>query len=178
LATLDANLAKKINEIAHLMSDCEDGRKFDAAHGSRKRAGTSTYGQALCAAEGVIGMSQKGGALADLTLLDHSKMGIEFAATAGKAKEALLVLKDFIIAYGPVLAIPEESAEQIGIYVLAIVVGALIDNIPIGPVNYLRPELAVTYDAMSPKPTPTTAAPSSSSSSGCPDPTQTPVSWH
>jgi hypothetical protein len=172
---LDANLAGKINEVAHLMIDCEDGRKFDTAHGSRKRAGTATYGQALCAAEGVIGMSQKGGALADLTLLDHSKMGMEFAATAGKAKEALLVLKDFIIAYGPVLAIPEEHAEQLGIYVLAIVVHAILEKIPIGPENYIRPEIAVSYGAMSPRPTPTTTAPSSSSS-GCPDPTKTPVS--
>jgi hypothetical protein len=177
LAVLDADLARRIDEVVRRMKDCEDGREFDATHGSRKRAGTATYGQALCAAEGVIGMSKRGGAFADLTLLDHNKMGIEFAATAGKAKDALLVLKDFIIAYGPMLAIPEEFAERLGTYVLAIILDAIvIDNIPIGPQNYIGPELAVSYGRMSPKPTPTSTAPPSSSSSGCPDPTKTPVS--
>jgi hypothetical protein len=30
----------------------------------------------------------------------HINKSIEFIATAGKAKDALLILKDFIIAYG------------------------------------------------------------------------------
>jgi hypothetical protein len=110
LATLDAELARRINEAAHRMTDCVDGKNFDTAHGTRKRRGTASYGQALCAAEGIVGMAGKGGAFADLTLLSHEKVGIEFAATAVKAKEALLVLTNFITAYGPMLAIPEDLA--------------------------------------------------------------------
>jgi hypothetical protein len=162
------------------MTDCEDGRKFDANHGSRKRASTATYGQALCAAEGIVAMSGKGGAFADLTLMSHDKIGIEFVATAGKAKDALLILKDFIIAYGPILAMPEELAEQLGTYILAIIIDAVvIEHVPIGPVNVIGPDLAVTYGTMSPRPSPTPTATSTtpvSSSSGCPDPTKTPVS--
>jgi hypothetical protein len=178
LATLDADLAQRINEIVHRMTDCEDGRKFDNAHDSRKRVSQPTYGQALCAAEAVVGMSGKGGAFSDLTLLSHDKMEIEFVATAVKAKDALLVLKDFIIAYGPFLAIPEVFAEQFGTFVLALIIDAVvIENFPIGQMNYIGPDLAVTYGAMSPRPTPTpTSSTSASSSSGCPDPTQTPVS--
>jgi hypothetical protein len=175
LATLDADLARRINEAAHRMTDCADGKKFDTAHGTRKRRGTASYGQALCAAEGVVGMAGKGGTFADLTLLSHEKVGIEFAATAVKAREALLVLTNFITAYGPMLAIPEELAGQLGTYILALVIDSfLVDNLPIGPINYIGPDLAVTYDAMSPRPTPTsTSATSTSSSSGCPDPAKT-----
>jgi hypothetical protein len=157
------------------MTDCVDGKNFDTAHGTRKRRGTASYGQALCAAEGVVGMAGKGGAFADLTLLSHEKVGIEFAATAVKAKEALLVLTKFITAYGPMLAIPEDLAGQLGTYILALVIDSLlVDNLPIGPINYIGSDLVVTYDAMSPRPTPTsTSATSASSSSGCPDPSET-----
>lgn len=107
-------------------------------------------------------------------------MTIDSAATAGKAKDALLVLKDFIIAYNAVLAVPEELVNQLGTYILAIIIDAIvIENVEIGPENFLGPDLAVMYGAMSPRPTPTSTAPtSSSSSSGCPDPTKTPASTH
>lgn len=151
LATLDTDLARKINEVVQRIEDCEDGRQFDAKHGTRKRAGTATYGQALCAAEGVVGMSGKGDRFADLTMLSHDNIGIEFAVTAGKAKEALLVLKDFIIAYSPVLAIPPELVEQFGTYVLAIIIDSLVINdTPVGPMNFIGPDLAVMQLAHSP----------------------------
>ena len=170
-------MARKINEAALRMLDCADGRAFDTSHGTRKRGGAVTYGQALCAAEGVVGMASKGGPFADLTMLSHDKIGIEFAANARKAKDALMVLKDFIIAYSPVLAIPPELVDQLGTYILAILIDSMIvENIAIGPENYIGPDLAVTYGIMSPRPTPTSASvTSTSSSSGCPDPTKTPV---
>jgi hypothetical protein len=174
---LDKNLADQINEIAHRMTSCADGQQLDASHGSRRRGDTATYGEALCAAEGVISMAGKGGPLADLTLLNHDRIGIEFAANAAKAKDALVVLKDFILAYSAVLAIPETNVEQLATYILAVIIDALvIDNIAIGATNYIEQELAVTYDAMRPRPTPTSASVTSSTSSGCPDPTKTPVS--
>jgi hypothetical protein len=37
LATLDADLARRINKAAHRMTDCADGKKFDTSHGTRKR---------------------------------------------------------------------------------------------------------------------------------------------
>jgi hypothetical protein len=122
-------------------------------------------------------MTGKGGAFADLTLLSHNNVGIEFAANAGKAKDALLVLKDFILAYGPMMAMPSELAEQLGILILAMIIDSMIiENIPIGPANYIGPDLAITYGAMSPRPTPTSVSVSStSSSSGCPDPTKSPI---
>jgi hypothetical protein len=159
------------------MTDCADSKKFDSTHGTRRRDSGTTYGQALCAAEGVVGMTGKGGAFADLTMLSHDKVGIEFAANATKAKDALLVLKDFIIAYGPIMAIPSELTEQLGTYILAIIINTMIiENVPIGPINYISPDLVVTYGAMSPRPTPTsTSSTVTSTSSGCPDPTKTPV---
>jgi hypothetical protein len=180
LAVLDSDLADKINEIAHRMTNCADGTQFDASHGSRRRGDTATYGEALCAAEGVIRQAGKGGPLADLMLLDHDQIGIQFAANAEKAKDALLVLTDFISAYGAVFAIPEQSMEQLATYILALIIDSLVvDKIAIGEMNYIGQELAVTYGAMEPKPTaptPKSASVSSSSSSGCPDPTKTPVS--
>lgn len=173
---MDEDLAGRVNEVAHRMLDCEDGRLFDSKHGLRRRGGAVTYGQALCAAEGVVGMAGNGGTFADLTLLSHDRIGMEFANGADKAKEALLVLRTFILAYSPILAIPEDIVDQLGTYVLAIIIDALIlDNIPIGPTNTIDPALAVTYGAMKPKPTPTSAS-ATPSTSGCPDPTQTPVS--
>lgn len=177
LATLDADMAHRINEAAYRMLDCADGRNFDTKHGTRKRGGSVTYGQALCAAEGSVGMARKGGPFADLTMLSHENIGIELAATAIKAKEALLILEDFILAYSVVLAIPPQLVDQLGTYILAIVVDSMvIEHVDIGPENYIGPDLAVTYGAMSPRPSPTsTSATPSSSSSGCPDPSATPV---
>jgi len=159
------------------MTDCADGRNFDSSHGTRRRGGGTTYGQALCAAEGIVGMTGQGGAFADLTMLSHDKIGIQFAANAGKAKDALVVLKDFIVAYAPMMVMPEQMAEELGTYILAIIIDAMIiENVPIGPMNYIDPNLAVTYGAMSSRPTPTSAsATSTSSSTGCPDPSKTPV---
>jgi hypothetical protein len=79
LATMDKDLAVKVNEVAHRMMNCEDRRLFNSKHGLRRRGGVATYGQALCAAEGIIGMSRKGEPFADLTMLSHDKIKIEFA---------------------------------------------------------------------------------------------------
>jgi hypothetical protein len=136
LALLDSDLADKINEIAHRMTNCADGQQFDASHESRRRGDTATYGEALCAAEGVISMAGKGGPLADLTLLDHDQIGMQFAANAEKAKDALLVLTNFISAYSAVFAIPEQSMEQLATYILALIIDSLVVNkIAIGEIN-------------------------------------------
>lgn len=178
LATLDGDLADHLNEVVHNFTNCEDGQLFDSSHGQRKRGG-STYGQALCASEGVIVNSGKGAPFGDLTLLSHDKMGLQIYGTAGKAKDALDVLMKFIAAYSSTLAIPEDLVEQLALYVLVLVLNSVVfDSIPIGPQNFISPDVGVIYGAMSPRPTPTSAsATPSSSSSGCPDPTNTPVRY-
>ncbi|OAL44289.1 hypothetical protein IQ07DRAFT_649330 [Pyrenochaeta sp. DS3sAY3a] len=172
IASLDEKLAKKIDEVARRMIDCADGQKFDTLQGFRRRNSEISYGQALCASEGVIGMAGNGGPLADLTLMRHDQMGLQLAETATQAKQALVILKDFILAFSPVLGITPELVEPLGIYVLALIIDSMvIDKIPIGAVNVIAPDVAVTYGAMSPRPTPTSSS-ASPTSSGCPEETQ------
>jgi hypothetical protein len=172
---MDKDLAAQINEVAHRMMDCEDGRLFDSKHGLRRRAKTPTYGQVLCSSQGVITMAGKGGPLADLILVSHDKIRMQLANSAPLAKKALVELQGFILLYSPLLSIPPQLLEQLGTLVVALVVDTLIlDKLPIGPINVIRPELAITYGAMSPKPTPTSAS-ATSSASACPDPSKTPV---
>ncbi|KAF1995307.1 hypothetical protein P154DRAFT_611177 [Amniculicola lignicola CBS 123094] len=176
IAKLDVELARRINEIAHRMMNCEDGRKFDSEHKLRRRDDPITYGQALCAAEGIIGMTGTGSAFSDLAKISFDNMRFEFAQNAKLAKDALPILRDFILALGPALAIPEKLVDQLTVYVLAIVIDALVlEKVPISPENFLGPDIVVLVGSRTATLTPTSTSTTASATSGCPDPTQTPL---
>jgi hypothetical protein len=82
LATIDKDLAVKVNEVAYRIINCEDRRLFNSKHGLQRRSSAATYRQALYAAEGIIGMSRKEEPFADLTMLSYNKIKIEFANSA------------------------------------------------------------------------------------------------
>jgi hypothetical protein len=133
LAIMDAELANRLNDYLAMTSgiSCEDGVKFDADHPTKKRGGVP-MGKAICAAESVIKSAGKNQPFGDITLLQHDQMGIMMKGTAGNAKEALVVVKDFVIAYAPLLAIPEELIEQVATYVLALAIDQVIEGVKLG----------------------------------------------
>ena len=114
-------------------------------------------------------MSRKGGPLANLVFLSYNKIQIELAQTTPLAKKALIELQGFILVYSPLLSISSQRLKQLGIFVVALVVKTLILNkLPIGLVNVIRLELAITYSTISLKPTPISAL-AISSTSTCPN---------
>jgi hypothetical protein len=172
VAILDKDMAARIDEIMHRMVDCEDGRKFDSEQSLNKRAADVTkYAPAICAAEGVAGMATPGGPFGDLLLLKHDQMAFGFADAAGKAKDALVVVKDFVLAYAPMLTIPEDLADQLATYLFALAIETVIEGVTLTEKNRIEASLVVTGSLL-PSPVSTTT----SSTSSCPDPEKTPVS--
>lgn len=96
LAIIDKDPVGQVNDVAYRIINCKDEQLFDSKHDLQQRSSAATYRQALYAAEGVISISRKEGPFADLTLLSYNKIRIEFAYSADKAKDALLVLQVFI----------------------------------------------------------------------------------
>ncbi|KAI0004056.1 hypothetical protein F4779DRAFT_630464 [Xylariaceae sp. FL0662B] len=165
-AILDKGLASRIDEVMRRLHDCDDGKKFDSEHKSKKRAGAS-YGQAICGAETVASMAQPGGTFNDLLLLNPNQLPFGFANPAGEVAQAANVVVDFVLAYAPMLSIEPELAQQLGTYLFALAIDALVENIPLGETNRIKSSLVTTSTATSPKP--------SSTKSGCPDPTASPL---
>ncbi|KAI0431606.1 hypothetical protein F5Y09DRAFT_340451 [Xylaria sp. FL1042] len=166
-AVLDANLASRLDEIMHRLTDCDDGRDFDAGSISRKRANPS-YGNAICAVEGAVAMVQPGGALNDLLLLDPSRLHFNFAGVAGEVSRAAGVAVGFVQAYAPLLSISDDLSIQLGNYLFALALDTLIDNLPLSGENRIASSLVTTATT-----TPTSTA--TSTSTGCPDPTSSPL---
>ncbi|KAG4440793.1 hypothetical protein IFR05_003721 [Cadophora sp. M221] len=171
-AILDANLASRMDEIMHRMTECADGRDFDSGQTLRRRAGAG-YGAAICAVEGVAAMAQPGGALGDLLLLNPGQLRFGFAAGAGDVARAAGVAVGFVQAYAPMLDLPDDVAVQLGNFLFALAVDTLINNLPLGEENRIEATL-LTTEAV---PTSTLASTTSttSTSSGCPDPTSSPL---
>jgi hypothetical protein len=172
-AVLDAGLASRLDEIMHRMTDCADGRDFDASQTSRRRAPGPRYGAAICAVEGAAAMAQQGGVLNDLLLIDPARLGFGFADNAGDIARAAGVAVDFVRAYAPLLALPDEVATQLGNILFALALDTLINNLPLGDENRIQSSLVTTATQTT---TATTTTTTSSTSSGCPNATSTPVS--
>ncbi|KAH7333207.1 hypothetical protein BKA65DRAFT_596796 [Rhexocercosporidium sp. MPI-PUGE-AT-0058] len=171
-AVLDANLASRLDEIMHRMTDCADGRDFDSGKTLRRRAGPG-YGAAICAVEGVAAMAQPGGAMGDLLLLNPGQVRFGFAAGAGDIARAAGVAVGFVQAYAPMLNLPDDVAIQLGNFLFALAVDTLINNLPLAEENRIEATLLTTETMATSTPTSTTST--SSTSSGCPDPTSTPL---
>ncbi|KAI1346531.1 hypothetical protein F5Y01DRAFT_321669 [Xylaria sp. FL0043] len=164
-AILDADLASRLDEIMHRLTDCEDGQDFDASSASRKRANPS-YGNAICAVEGAVAMVEPGGALNDLLLLDPSRLHFSFADAAGEVSRAAGVAVDFVQAYAPLLSISDDVAVQLGNYLFALALDTLVENLPLSGENRIASSLITTA---------TTTPTSTATPTGCPDPTSSPL---
>ncbi|KAB5578286.1 hypothetical protein GE09DRAFT_1089179 [Coniochaeta sp. 2T2.1] len=169
-AILDADLAQRIGDLMHLMSTCDDGTKFDADKGSRKKhRATGTYGQAICGAEAVASMAGPGGPFNDLLLLRQDQMAFGFAEGAGEALRAANVVADFVLAYAPMLSITPDVANQLATYLMALAIDTIVENVPLKGENRIASSLVTTG------PTATQTASPTSSQTGCPDPKTTPL---
>ncbi|KAH7068126.1 hypothetical protein BKA63DRAFT_521179 [Paraphoma chrysanthemicola] len=166
---LDKDLASRIDEVMHRATQCEDGRKFDSEHGTRKRSGAS-LGEAICAAEAVAGMAVPGGTFNDILLIDPNQMPFGWADPGADVARAAGVVVDFILAYAPLLVIGPELAEQIGNFLFILSLETLMGNKPVQETNRIPSSLVTAT-----KTSPTSSTTSASSTSGCPDPTKTPI---
>lgn len=159
----------------HRMTECADGRDFDDGTSLRRRAGPG-YGAAICAVEGAATMARQGGPLNDLLLLNPNQLRFGFAAAAGDVARAANIAVDFVVAYAPMLDLPEDVAVQLGNFLFALAVDTLLENLPLGEENRIEASLLTTETPPTSTATPTSSS-SSSRSSSCPDPTSTPVSY-
>lgn len=169
VALLDTDLAARIDEFMRRSTDCLDGQTFDSQHPTKKRAG-STLGQAICAAEAVAAGTVPGGAFNDLLLLSPTNLPFGFADGVGAVAQAAGVVADFVQVYAPLLDIGPDLADQLTVYIFALAMDTIVQNIPLTNKNRIQSSLITTATST---PTTTTAR---STSSGCPDPTATPVS--
>ncbi|KAM0280464.1 hypothetical protein ACHAQH_004043 [Verticillium albo-atrum] len=155
---LDLGMSDRLNEYMQRTQNCGIGQEFDSQHPTRKRAG-GTYGQALCAAESVVQGSTPGGPWNDLLLLNPN--GVHFNFRPGMALEAMNVFAEFLRAYAPLMAVPEELANDIGVYILALAIHTIVENVPLAEKNRFKSDLVSTGTQDAP----------SSTATGCPEPT-------
>ncbi|KAH7381918.1 hypothetical protein BKA64DRAFT_749377 [Cadophora sp. MPI-SDFR-AT-0126] len=168
-AILDSSLASRLDEVMHRMIECADDRAFEDGTSLRKRAGTG-YGAAICAVEGAVAMAQRGGPLNDLLFLNPNRVRFAFAAAAGDIARAADIAVGFVLAYAPMLDLPDDVAIQLGNFLFALAVDTLVENLPLGEENRIKASV-LTVETM---PTSTMTS-TTSTSSGCPDPTSTPL---
>jgi hypothetical protein len=166
VALLDKDLASRIDATMHRAINCQDGQAFDSQHPSSKKRAGATLGQAICAAEAVAAGAVPGGPFNDLLLLSPTNLPFGFADAAGATAQAAGVVADFVLAYAPMLTIGPELADQLSVYLFALAIDTIVQNIPLADQNRIQSSMVTTGT--------TTSA--SSTSSGCPDPTGTPVS--
>lgn len=161
-AILDKGLADRLSEFMQRTKDCQAGSEFDQQHPApaRKRqgAGGGTAGQALCAAEAVIGGVQAGGPFNDLLVLNPAGVHFQFAQAAGPVLDAANQFADFVRTYAPLMAVPPELADQLGVYIFALAIDLFVENIPLGESNRIKATMVTT-----------SAGPTGTSTPGCPD---------
>jgi hypothetical protein len=143
---LDADLAGRLDEFMHRRKECQLGSEFDKEHPPKKRAG-GTYGQALCAAQGVMQGATANGPFNDPVLLDPA--GVNFGFAAGAAQDAANQLAEFITAYAPLIALPDELIGEISNYVLALAIDTIIENVTLGEQNRIKATMVTTTDSPS-----------------------------
>lgn len=154
---LDVSLANRLDEFMHRRKDCQAGRVFDEKHSKRRRA-SGSYGQALCAAQSVMQGATADGPFNDLVLLSPAGVHFQFVKAAGAAREAANELAEFVTAYAPLIALPEDLVEEISVYVFALAIDTIVENIPLGEQNRIKATMVTTTDSPS------------STSTGCPEP--------
>lgn len=159
---LDKGLADRLNEFMQRTKDCQAGSDFDQQHPApapaRKRVSGGTYGQALCASQVVMGGVQAGGPWNDLLLLNPAGVHFQFAQAAGPALNAANQFADFVHTYAPMMAAPTELLDQLGTYIFALAIDAIVESIPLGEKNRIKATMVTT-----------TAGPTGTSAPGCPD---------
>lgn len=154
---LDVDLAGRLDEFMHRSKECRAGSDFDKDHPEKRRA-SGTYGQALCAAQGVMQGATANGPFNDLVLLDPAGVHFGFAKAAGAAQDVANILAEFVAVYAPLTALPEDLVHEISIYVLALAIDTIVDNVTLGERNRIQATMVTTADSPS------------STTTGCPEP--------
>ena len=135
VAELDENLAGLLDEIMHRSQDCEDGQRFDRTEQARRKRADGTFGKAICAAEAAVVMTNRGGPLNDLLLLNTGHLTFSFAEAAGAVTRASNVLTAFVLDYAPLMDIGPDLAEQVGNLLFALAVNTIVEGSPIKQSN-------------------------------------------
>jgi hypothetical protein len=141
----------------HRRKDCQAGVDFDKSH-SKKRRDSGSYGQALCAAQAVMQGATVQGPFNDLVLLDPASVHFRFTEAAGAARDAADELAEFVKAYAPLIAVPEDVVQEISMYVLALAIDTIVENITLGQKNRIKATMVTTTDSPA------------ATSTGCPKP--------
>jgi hypothetical protein len=169
VAVMDDGFAQKLADFIGMSGDCEDGRNFDAQHPKSKRV-EGTLGHAICGAERIISNAGKDAPFGDLTLLQYDQESLVLKENVGNFADAVMVIRDYVFDYAPLIGLPDEVVEQVGLYVAAFAMSYVIDGVKIGAKTVLNSNVwSAKNDQSRPSPSP-------SSKAGCPDPTATPVS--
>lgn len=171
---LDKDFASKMQEIMVRTADCDEGVKFDREHPTRRRQSTARLGRAICAYHAVL--TNMGGALSDLTQTNLGDLNFAIPAFPAERAAAFEYTQELTAEYAPIINLQVDRMRLLGAYIFAVTIGVISENKPLGVENKIPSELVQT-GTPSNRPTQTTASPSSSTSSGCPDPTNTPVSF-
>lgn len=166
VSNLDAGLGSRLDEIMHRMIICTDGSDFDSSHPNavstgRKRA-AGTLGQAICAAEGAATMSQPGGSLNDLLLINS----VSFTFNAGDVANAAQVVIDFVRDYSSMLAIDADTATQLGTILFALAIDTIVEGTVLGAHNTIAGSL-ISTGTITTGPSTTDTATSCSTHSAC-----------
>lgn len=147
----------------HRQKDCEDGQLFVDDIARKKMLAyvqnnpvVGNLGHAVCAAEGAATMAQPGGPLSDLLLLEP----YPFLFKRGDFQDAARVVEEFVRAYAPLLTIDEEAATDLALFLFALALDTIVDNLVLGTNNPIRAS-RLEADITRPTTTASCAVPSS-----------------
>jgi len=96
------------------------------------------------------------GALERPLLLNRG--GVPFHFAAGPALDAANQFSEFVRAYAPLLTVPPELLDPLAMYIFALAIGAVVQNVPLGAQNRIKATLVSTGPV-----------PTGTSIPGCPD---------
>lgn len=145
IARLDADLAQRIDSAMRTApGDCTDGRQLDAVDlaSRRRRRRQNSYGSAVCGAEALAPMVGVGGPFHDLLLLGPDDRRNETTAlltfSAPAAERAAAAVRSFFIeAAAAPLGLDDGLARQLGTFLFALAVDALVEGRVLGAENHI-----------------------------------------
>ena len=110
---LQSDFARRVDEIMHRMTNCEDGYKFDKGSTRRRKRVAGSYGKAICAAEAAAMMAQSGGALNDFVLMNPTQLPFSYTDSVAAVARAANIVNEFIREYAALADISAELATQL-----------------------------------------------------------------
>ncbi|OAQ80923.1 hypothetical protein VFPFJ_09376 [Purpureocillium lilacinum] len=165
---LQSDFARRVDEIMHRMTNCEDGYKFDKGSTRRRKRVAGSYGKAICAAEAAAMMAQSGGALNDFVLMNPTQLRFSYTDSVAAVARAANIVNEFIREYAALVDISAELATQLSNVLFGLALRTIVDGTTLGENNRI-PASLIKVSA-----SPTGSHPSSTAT-GCPDPEKNPL---